>query len=245
MVLRAVARVHLRTGIPISTHTHAATRRGLDQQRIFREEGVDLSRVVIGHSGDTTDLEYLESTAVGRFLPGHGPVRRQRPAVRSRNGSGWSQSCAAGGHAGKLVLSHDASCYNHHIPEEVLTTVVPNWHFRHIPDDVLPALQEAGVSDNDIHADARRQSPRHSGDETSVRVRLFVGGEHAASYEQILAVARVAEESGFDGLFRSDHLLSTVTGTGSPTDAWITLAGLARRNLHVATRHARLRRHLP
>ena len=33
---------------------------GLDQQRIFREEGVDLSRVVIGHSGDTTDLAYLE-----------------------------------------------------------------------------------------------------------------------------------------------------------------------------------------
>jgi phosphotriesterase-related protein len=34
---------------------------GLDQQRIFREEGVDLSRVVIGHSGDTTDIEYLRN----------------------------------------------------------------------------------------------------------------------------------------------------------------------------------------
>jgi phosphotriesterase-related protein len=44
----------------MSTHTHASLRRGLDQQRIFCREGVDLSRVVIGHSGDTTDLEYLE-----------------------------------------------------------------------------------------------------------------------------------------------------------------------------------------
>jgi F420-dependent oxidoreductase-like protein len=63
-----------------------------------------------------------------------------------------------------------------------------------------------------------------------VKVRLFVGGERAASYDQILAVARVAEDSGFDGLFRSDHLLSTASpeGAGSPTDAWITLAGLAR-----------------
>jgi F420-dependent oxidoreductase-like protein len=63
-----------------------------------------------------------------------------------------------------------------------------------------------------------------------VRVRLFVGGEHAASYDQILALARVAEHTGFDGLFRSDHLLSTGSpeGAGSPTDAWITLAGLAR-----------------
>src|SRR4029077_19124371 len=59
-VLRAVAQAHLRTGVPISTHTHAATERGLEQQRICAEEGVDLSRVVIGHSGDTTDLDYLE-----------------------------------------------------------------------------------------------------------------------------------------------------------------------------------------
>ncbi|MDQ2949451.1 MAG: phosphotriesterase-related protein, partial [Acidobacteriota bacterium] len=53
--LRAVAQAHRRTGVPISTHTHARKRRGLDQQRIFREEGVDLRRVIIGHSGDTTD----------------------------------------------------------------------------------------------------------------------------------------------------------------------------------------------
>ena len=63
-----------------------------------------------------------------------------------------------------------------------------------------------------------------------MRVRLFVGGEHAASYDQILAVARAAEATGFDGLFRSDHLVSTASpdGAGAPTDAWITLAGLAR-----------------
>src|SRR5260370_30543350 len=59
-VLRAVAQAHRRTAVPISTHTHARRKRGLEQHRIFREEGVDLSRVVIGHSGDTTDLDYLE-----------------------------------------------------------------------------------------------------------------------------------------------------------------------------------------
>jgi F420-dependent oxidoreductase-like protein len=63
-----------------------------------------------------------------------------------------------------------------------------------------------------------------------MRIRIFVGGEHAASYDQIVALARVAEECGFDGFFRSDHFSSTSPsgGTGSPTDAWITLAGLAR-----------------
>ena len=55
-VLRAVAQAHRATGVPITTHTHAHSRRGLDQQRIFAEEGVDLGRVIIGHSGDTTDL---------------------------------------------------------------------------------------------------------------------------------------------------------------------------------------------
>jgi phosphotriesterase-related protein len=150
MVLRAVARVHLRTGIPISTHTHAATRRGLDQQRIFAEEGVDLSRVVIGHSGDTTDLQYLEALlSAGSYLGmdrfGVNVLLPLEERVRV-----VAELCRRG-HAGKLVLSHDASCYNHHIPDEVLTTVVPDWHFRHIPDDVLPALRQAGVSDVEIH----------------------------------------------------------------------------------------------
>jgi len=59
-MLRAGARTHRATGVPISTHTHVGTRRGEDQQRIFAEEGVDLSRIVIGHSGDSTDLDYLK-----------------------------------------------------------------------------------------------------------------------------------------------------------------------------------------
>ncbi|HJL98878.1 MAG TPA: hypothetical protein QF846_04425, partial [Acidimicrobiales bacterium] len=59
-VLRACAQAHRETGCPITTHTNAETERGLDQQRIFNEEGVDLSRVVIGHCGDTNDLDYLQ-----------------------------------------------------------------------------------------------------------------------------------------------------------------------------------------
>src|SRR5262245_38750604 len=43
-ILRATAQAHRRTGVPISTHTHAATRVGLDQQRIFHDEGVEIGR---------------------------------------------------------------------------------------------------------------------------------------------------------------------------------------------------------
>ena len=50
-VLRAGARAHRRTGVPITTHA-IPQELGLDQQRIFREEGVDLARTVIGHQGN-------------------------------------------------------------------------------------------------------------------------------------------------------------------------------------------------
>jgi F420-dependent oxidoreductase-like protein len=62
-----------------------------------------------------------------------------------------------------------------------------------------------------------------------MRLRIFVEPQMGATYEQQLAVARVAEEEGFDAFFRSDHYL-TMGGDGlpGPTDSWVTLAGLAR-----------------
>ena len=61
-------------------------------------------------------------------------------------------------------------------------------------------------------------------------LRIFTEPQQGASYDQLLAVARTAEECGFSAFFRSDHLLAMGSGTGLPgyTDAWITLAGLAR-----------------
>ena len=59
-LLQATARLHRATNLPISTHTHVHSRTGLKQQDVFEEEGVDLKRVVIGHCGDTEDIELLE-----------------------------------------------------------------------------------------------------------------------------------------------------------------------------------------
>jgi phosphotriesterase-related protein len=147
-VLRAVAKAHHRTGVPISTHTHAATRRGLEQQHIFAEEGVDLSRVVIGHSGDTTDLDYLEELigngsyigmdrfGVDVYLPFEDRVNTV------------ARMCERG-HADKMVLSHDAACFMDWVPEELLPAL-PNWHYLHIHNDVIPALKERGVTDEQL-----------------------------------------------------------------------------------------------
>ena len=149
-VLRAVAQAHRRTGVPISTHTHAGTRRGLEQQRIFAEEGVDLSRVVIGHSGDTTDLGYLEELVAQRLLHRDGPVRRRCVSPVSRTASTPCVRMCERGHADKMVLSHDASCYLDALPEETLPVVLPNWHYLHIHNDVIPALKARGVTDEQL-----------------------------------------------------------------------------------------------
>ena len=63
-----------------------------------------------------------------------------------------------------------------------------------------------------------------------MRFRIFTEPQEGATYDDQLAVALLAEELGFDAYFRSDHYISFTFGDGmpGPTDAWITLAGLAR-----------------
>jgi len=61
-------------------------------------------------------------------------------------------------------------------------------------------------------------------------LRIFTEPQQGASYDQLLTVARTAEECGFGAFFRSDHVLKMGAASGLPaaTDAWVTLAGLAR-----------------
>src|SRR3984957_7625845 len=63
-----------------------------------------------------------------------------------------------------------------------------------------------------------------------MELRIFCEPQQGASYDQILKLALTAEEGGFGAFFRSDHYLKmgSVSGLPGPTDAWITLAGLAR-----------------
>jgi alkanesulfonate monooxygenase len=63
-----------------------------------------------------------------------------------------------------------------------------------------------------------------------VDLRIFTEPQQGASYDDLLRVARCAEDAGYDAFFRSDHYLKMgeVSGEPGPTDAWITLAGLAR-----------------
>jgi phosphotriesterase-related protein len=149
-VLEVTARAHRRTGAPISTHTSVAQRTGLAQQDVFESEGVDLSRVVIGHCGDSEDLDYLEAilrrgSTIGMDRFGIDIILPTKQRVDT-----IVELCKRG-FAPQMVLSHDASCHIDWFPKELIRTAVPRWNFLHISDDVVPALRENGVPEEQIH----------------------------------------------------------------------------------------------
>ncbi|MBS2963300.1 LLM class F420-dependent oxidoreductase [Actinocrinis puniceicyclus] len=68
-----------------------------------------------------------------------------------------------------------------------------------------------------------------------MQLRIFTEPQQGATYDTQLTIAKAAEDLGFDGFFRSDHYLKMgeVSGLPGPTDAWITLAGLARETSRI------------
>jgi phosphotriesterase-related protein len=148
-VLRASARAQKATGVPISTHTWAAGRTGELQQAIFAQEGVDLSRVIIGHSGDSEDLGYLRGLMERGSTIGMDRFGLENFLPTSKRVEVVAKLCAEG-YAAKMVLSHDANCWTDMLSEEGKRKTRPLWHYNHISDDILPALRKAGVSDDQI-----------------------------------------------------------------------------------------------
>ena len=147
-VLRSVSHAHRETGAPITTHTHSGLRRGLDQQTVFKEEGVDLTRVVIGHSGDTDDYQYLEElVSEGSYL---GMDRFGLETVAFDKRVEIVAEMCRRGHADRMVLSHDTSCFSDMSDPVRRRTMNPRWRWTHIPQDVVPALLELGVSQEEI-----------------------------------------------------------------------------------------------
>jgi phosphotriesterase-related protein len=148
-VMRAVAKAHRQTGVPISTHTFAPGKVGLDQQRVLEEEGVDLGRVIVGHSGDTTDIDYLEQlVSKGSYIGmDRFGIDVQLPFEDRVN---TVAAMCERGHAERMVLSHDAAVYIDWLDRAVIAQATPNWHYNHISDDVIPALRERGVTDEQV-----------------------------------------------------------------------------------------------
>jgi phosphotriesterase-related protein len=147
-VMRAVAQAHRMTGVPITVHTHPGSETGVDVQRVLGEAGVDPRHVVLGHSGDTTDIGYLTRMAEAGFILGMDRMGINLETTMEARADTVVEMCRRG-FASQMVLSQDASCYIDWLDPEVMK-MLPQWHYLHIEQDVLPYMLEHGVSDEDI-----------------------------------------------------------------------------------------------
>jgi phosphotriesterase-related protein len=154
-----VARAHRRTGVPITVHTHPGDHTGLlVKQVLCDEEGVAPRRVVLGHSGDSTDADHLTELAEAGFLLGMDRFGINLETTFEARADIVVEMCRRG-FAEQMVLSQDAACYIDWIDPGVLA-FLPQWHYLHIEQEVLPYLRENGVTDDQIDA-MLVDTPRH------------------------------------------------------------------------------------
>jgi phosphotriesterase-related protein len=154
-LLRMAARLNVNTGIPITTHTDPKSQSGLGQLDVFADEGVDLSQVIIGHSGDSQDYAYLESILERGSMLGMDRFGIQSLLSTEDRIAVIKELCARGW-SSRMVLSHDASSvfdwYPAELFEKVSTELLPDWNFSYIPRKVLTLMIEAGISESDVTA---------------------------------------------------------------------------------------------
>ena len=149
VLLRAGARAHRRTGVPITTHA-MPQEIGLEQQRIFREEGADLSRIVIGHQGNQPTPDYYRELMDGGGVIGvdNFGIEQANPAWHDSTGriAVVAELCADG-YADRIVLAHDSICCVDWANVQGMRERNPNWISTYIPDVIAPAMLEAGVTE--------------------------------------------------------------------------------------------------
>ncbi len=156
VMARGVARAHAETGLPIMVHSYPTGQVARRQIEIFREEGVDLTKVKIDHSNDTTDTEYLEWILdQGCYLGlDRYPGRLVSPHARTVT----MKRLIDKGYADRLCPSHDCMCLHIH-KEQADGTIADEDEFQKRNPDlyqymhrhVIPDLKSMGVSDDVIH----------------------------------------------------------------------------------------------
>jgi phosphotriesterase-related protein len=143
-VMVAAAEAQRETGVPITTHSHPASRNGLEQQAFLGERGVPADRIIIGHSGDTDDIAYLREIMDNGSMIGLDRFGMEHVLPDDRRIATLLELIELG-YAGRIVLSHDAAVYSHVTPPSWRARHAPRWRMDTIHRHVLPALRGAGV----------------------------------------------------------------------------------------------------
>jgi phosphotriesterase-related protein len=161
---RAVARASVQTGAPIMAHSMPAVATGPRQVEIFKEEGVDLSRVQIAHCGDSEDIAYIESLLAEGVYAGldrYG-LEMYLP-IDKRNAT--AAELLRRGHAAQLTISQDFCASIDWFPAEAAEAfeaqgAIRNWSTTLVFEEVVPALREMGVMDDEVFRTIFVENPR-------------------------------------------------------------------------------------
>jgi phosphotriesterase-related protein len=151
---RAAARASLRTGRPIMAHSQPSSGTGLEQMRIFGDEGVDPAAVQVAHTGDTDDFDYIErllDTGCWIGMDRYGldiflPTERRNATVLA---------LLEEGRADRMFLSQDYCSTIDWFPLEVQAYLkaneVPKWSMTFLFEEVIPELKERGMTDDQLN----------------------------------------------------------------------------------------------
>lgn len=148
-IMQAVVDAHLETGAPIFTHSHPGQRNGLDQQDYLEKRGVDLTGVVIGHSGDSADIDYLRRIADRGSVLGMDRFGLEALLPYEQRIETVVEMCRLG-YASQMVLATDSSVYSMNFPDAARKERLPKWNAKEIMKAVVPDLKSRGVSEADI-----------------------------------------------------------------------------------------------
>jgi phosphotriesterase-related protein len=150
---RAAARASKQTGRPIMAHSHPKSGTGLEQMRVFGEEGVDPAKVQIAHTGDTDDLDYIErllDTGCWIGMDRYGldlflPTEQRQATVLA---------LLEKGHAERMFLSQDwcstLDWFTPEAEEQIKPVAAPNWSMTFLFEQVIPELKERGMTDEQL-----------------------------------------------------------------------------------------------
>ncbi len=148
-VLRGVARAHLKTNVPIMLHSYSPGQVGRQQLAILKEEGIDLRRVKMDHSNDTTDVEYLTwLLEQGCYLGlDRYPGRNTSPLARTKT----MKALLDAGYGERLLPSHDWSLVQVMAEAPLISPEEREernpYGYLYMKKVVFPQLQEMGVSE--------------------------------------------------------------------------------------------------
>jgi phosphotriesterase-related protein len=151
---RAAARASLRTDRPIMAHSRPASGTGLEQMRVFGEEGVDPAKVQIAHTGDTDDLDYIErlldtgcSIGLDRYgLDLYLPTAQRNATVLALLERGYVE---------RMLIGQDfcstIDWFPPEVQEQMATEMVPDWSMTFLFETVIPQLREGGMTNEQLN----------------------------------------------------------------------------------------------